>query len=78
MEDADADAPPALNRASQSLSATTILLCTMPEPSTIKGRCIHDKLRELLECAAVQQAESSASRLREVTSDHQVEPSRLE
>jgi hypothetical protein len=70
MEDVDANAPSTLNRPTQSLSATTILLCTMPEPSTIEGRRIHGELRELLECTVVQQAESLASRLREPTSDH--------
>jgi hypothetical protein len=49
MEDADATEPLILNRASQSLTATTLLPHTMPEPSTIEGRRVHDELRELLE-----------------------------
>jgi hypothetical protein len=73
MEDAEANAPPALNWASQSL-ATAILLRAMPEPSTTEGRHIHDELWELLECADVQQVESSASRLREPISSHQEGP----
>ena len=39
-----------------------MLLRTMPEPSTLEGRRVHGELRDLLETAAVQQAESSASR----------------
>jgi hypothetical protein len=78
MEDADAAAPPVLNQASQSLAAATLLLHTMLEPSTTEGRRIHNELWELLECAAVQQLESSTSRLREPASSHQAGPSRLE
>jgi hypothetical protein len=40
----------------------------MPEPSTTEGCCIHCELQGLLECATVQQAESSASRFREPAS----------
>jgi hypothetical protein len=50
----------------------------MLEPSTTEGRRIHGELRRLLECVAVQQAESSASRLREPASSHQSGPSRFE
>jgi hypothetical protein len=50
----------------------------MPEPSTTDGRRVHNELQELLECAAVQQAESSVSRLREPASSHQVGPSHFE
>jgi hypothetical protein len=60
-EDADTAEPPAHNRASRSLAAAALLLRTMPEPSTTEGRHIHGELRGLLECAAVQQAKSSAS-----------------
>jgi hypothetical protein len=63
MEYADAAAPLVLNRASQSLAAAAPLLRTMPEPSTIEGCRVHGELRELLECAAVKQTESLASRL---------------
>jgi hypothetical protein len=78
MEDVDAIAPPALNRASQSLAAAVILLRTMQEPSTTEGRHVHGELRELLECTVVQQAESSASQLREPASSHQAGPSHFE
>jgi hypothetical protein len=44
MEDVDAGAFPILNRASQSLTAVALLLCTMPEPSTNEGRLIHYEL----------------------------------
>jgi hypothetical protein len=54
MEDVEAEAPLSFHRASQNLSATTILLCTMPEPSTTKGRRIHGEIRGLLEGATVQ------------------------
>jgi hypothetical protein len=50
----------------------------MPEPSTTKGRRIHGEIQGLLECATVQQAESSASRLQDLASEHRVGPSRLE
>jgi hypothetical protein len=53
-DDAEAAEPPALNRASQSLAAAVLLLCTMPEPSTTEGRRIHGELQRLLECAVVQ------------------------
>jgi hypothetical protein len=56
-EDVDAAEPSILNRASQCLAVAPFLLRTMPEPSTIEGRCIHDELWGLLECVAVQQAE---------------------
>jgi hypothetical protein len=74
----DVDAPPVLNQATQSLVAATLLLRTMSKPSTTEGHRIHGEFRELLECAAVQQAKSYASRLREPASSHQVGPSRFE
>ena len=46
-----------------------MLVRTMPEPSTTEGRRVHGELWDLLETAAVQQAESSASRRREGASD---------
>jgi hypothetical protein len=61
MEDAEVEAPLAFNRGSQNHAATAILLRTMLEPSTIEGRRIHGEIQGLLECVAVQQAESSAS-----------------
>jgi hypothetical protein len=50
----------------------------MSEPSTTEGRRIHGEIKGLLECAAVQQAESSASRLREPASEQRARPSLLE
>jgi hypothetical protein len=38
----------------------------MLESSTVEGRQVRNKLHGLLECAAVQHAESSASRRREL------------
>jgi hypothetical protein len=70
-EDADVAEPPVLTQATQSLAAAALLLCTIPEPSTTEGCRIHGELRGLLECAAVQQAERLASRLRELASSHQ-------
>ena len=55
------DSPLALNRASQKLTAVAILLRAMPEPSMPKGRNMHEEARALIEAAAVQQAENSAS-----------------
>jgi hypothetical protein len=40
----------------------------MPEPSTTKGRNLRNEARVLIEQAAVQQAESSASRMRSMAS----------
>jgi hypothetical protein len=56
------DHPPLFSRASQNITAVTILLRTMPEPSTPEGQQAHKELHALLEHAAVQQAESSTSR----------------
>jgi hypothetical protein len=53
-----------------------MLLSTMPEPSTTEGQRIQGKLKGLLENAAVQQAESSASRRRGDPSEHRATPSR--
>jgi hypothetical protein len=41
----------------------------MPEPLTLEGRQAHGELCTLLECAAVQQAKSSASRRHEPEPD---------
>jgi hypothetical protein len=60
--DKGGDQPPVFARASQNVAAAAILLWTMPEPSTIEGRQVRNKLHVLLECAVVQQAESSPSR----------------
>ena len=54
--------PPIFNHASQNITAVAMLVRTMPEPSTTEGRRVRGELRDLLETAAVQQAESFASR----------------
>jgi hypothetical protein len=56
------DAPP---QASQKLIATATLLRAMPAPSTPEARNLHHEVQALIEQAAVQQAESSASRIRQ-------------
>jgi hypothetical protein len=50
---------------SQKLIATATLLRAMPAPSTPKARNLHREAQALIEQAAVQQAESSASRIRQ-------------
>jgi hypothetical protein len=54
------DTPP---RASQKLISAATLLRAMPAPSTPKARNLHREAQALIEQAAVQQAESSASRI---------------
>jgi hypothetical protein len=49
---------------------------SQPEPSTTEGRRIQGKLRDILEGAAVRQAESSASRRRADPSEHHAVSSR--
>ena len=49
-------------RAGQNVVAATMLLRNMPEPSNSQARRIRDEVQTLLQVAAVQQAESSASR----------------
>jgi hypothetical protein len=56
------DTPP---RASQKLIATATLLRAMPAPSTPEARDLHGEVQVLIEQASVQQAESSASRIRQ-------------
>jgi hypothetical protein len=56
------DTPP---RASQKLIAASTLLRAMPAPSTPEARNLHREVQALIEQAAVQQAESSASRIRQ-------------
>jgi hypothetical protein len=58
----DPDAPP---RASQKLIAAATLLRAMSAPSTPEARKLHREAQALIEQAAVQQAESSASRIRQ-------------
>jgi murein DD-endopeptidase MepM/ murein hydrolase activator NlpD len=52
-------------RASQKLIATATLLRAMPAPSTPEARNLHREAQALIEQAAIQQAESSASRIRQ-------------
>jgi hypothetical protein len=56
------DAPP---RASQKLIAAATLLRAMPAPSTPEARDLHREVQVLIEQAAVQQAERSASCIRQ-------------
>jgi hypothetical protein len=56
------DAPP---RASQKLIAAATLLWAMPAPSTPGARNLHREVQALIEQATVQQAESSASLIRQ-------------
>ena len=68
-DDEGDDRPPIFNRASQNVAAAAMLVRAMPEPSTMEGRWVCGELWDLLETAAVQQAESSASRRRGAASD---------
>jgi hypothetical protein len=55
-----------------------MLLRNMPEPSTPEARQAHDEIRGHLEDAAMQQAESSASRHHGFTLEQPMGPSRQE
>jgi hypothetical protein len=68
MGDDGVENPLALDRASQNLTAAAILLCAMHEPSTTEGRNLRKEAQALLEAAAVQQAESSTSRMHSAAS----------
>jgi hypothetical protein len=63
--DFNVDSPDAPPRASQKLIAAATLLRAMPAPSTPEAWNLHRKVQVLIEQAAVQQAESSASRIRQ-------------
>jgi hypothetical protein len=63
--DFNVDNPDAPLRASQKLIAAATLLRAMPAPSTPEARNLHPEVQALVEQAAVQQAESSASRIRQ-------------
>jgi hypothetical protein len=63
--DFNVDNPKTPPRASQKLIAAATLLRAMPAPSTPEARNLHREARALIEQAAVQQAESSASRIRQ-------------
>jgi hypothetical protein len=58
----DPNTPP---RVSQKLITAATLLRAMPAPSTPEARNLHREAQALIEQAAVQQAESSASRIRQ-------------
>jgi hypothetical protein len=61
----DVDNPSTPLRASQKLIAAATLLRVMPAPSTPEARNLQREAQALIEQAAVQQAESSASRIRQ-------------
>jgi hypothetical protein len=54
--------PPIFGQASQNVVTAAMLLRNMPKPSNPEVRGARDEIRGLLETAAMQQAESSASR----------------
>jgi hypothetical protein len=62
--DFNIDNPNTPPRVSEKLIATMTLLRAMPAPSTREARNLHREVQALIEQAAVQQAESSASRIR--------------
>jgi hypothetical protein len=76
-DDARARLPPASSGVGQNLAAAAILLRAMPEPSTTKGQRIQGELKNLLEDAAVRQAESSASRRQGYPPEHRAATSRF-
>ena len=61
LADDNVNKPPELKTASKKLVAAAYLLQAMPEPSMTLGRNLRNEARVLIEQAAVQQAESSAS-----------------
>jgi hypothetical protein len=63
--DFNVDNPDTSPRASQNLIAAATLLRATPAPSTPEARNLHREAQALIEQAAVQQAESSASRIRQ-------------
>jgi hypothetical protein len=63
--DFNVDDPSTPPRASQKLITAATLLRAIPSPSTPELRNLHREAQALIEQAAVQQAESSASRIRQ-------------
>lgn len=63
--DDNVDNPLDLPRASQKLITAVALLRVMPEPATPEGRNLQHEAQALIELATTQQAESSASRMRQ-------------
>jgi hypothetical protein len=70
--------PPVFSRASQNMVTAAMLLRNMPEPLNPEACRAHDEIRGLLETAAMQQAESSASRRHGLALEQPAEPSRQE
>ena len=64
LADDNVDKPPELKTAGEKLVAAAYLLQAMPEPSTTSGRNLHREAQVFIEQAVVQQAESSAPRMR--------------
>jgi hypothetical protein len=62
--DTDVDEMSNLARVSQKLMAAATLIRAMPEPSTPEGRNLHREAQTFIEQVAVQQGESSVSRMR--------------
>ena len=65
-------------RAGQNVVAATMLLRNMPEPTKSQAQRIRDEVQTLLQVAAVQQAESSASRRRGAATEKRDEPAQNE
>jgi hypothetical protein len=63
--DFDVNNPSTPPRASQKLIVAAILLRAMPAPSTPEAQNLHREVQALIEQATVQQAEISASRIRQ-------------
>jgi hypothetical protein len=63
--DFDIDSSSTPSRASQKLITAATLLQAMPAPSTPEAQNLHHEAQALIEQAAVQQAESLASRIRQ-------------
>jgi hypothetical protein len=53
---------PVFPRASQNVTIAIMIMRMAPEPLSDEGRRIHKELRDLLEAAAVQQAQSSVEK----------------
>jgi hypothetical protein len=77
VDDARARLPPASSGVGQNIAAAAMLLRAMPEPSTTEGRRIQGELKNLLEDAADQRAEISASRRQGCPIEHHATTSRL-
>jgi len=66
LADDNVDKPPELKTAGEKLVAAAYILQAMPEPSMTSGRHLRREAQVLIEQAAVQQAESSAARMRSI------------